>query len=108
MCDAQPWGAGASPAHVRTCAARDASRGLRRAWSLARARWRHRPGRVGIVGGLRRLAFVLDLALEVRRERRTLLGMTDHALRDMGLSRNDAYAEAHRSLWDIPRERMYL
>lgn len=49
---------------------------------------------------------VLDLALEVPRERLNLLSMNDHALKDIGLSRNEASAEADRSLWDIPRDRL--
>jgi uncharacterized protein YjiS (DUF1127 family) len=65
-----------------------------------------------LAGGLRRLkaraaAFLgyVELALQVRRERRLLLGMNEHALKDLGLNGN-AYAEASRSFWDVPVERL--
>jgi uncharacterized protein YjiS (DUF1127 family) len=69
------------------------------------ARW---PDRFRITHGIRRLIFGLDLVLDVRCERRMLLRMDDRALKDIGLSRSEAYAEARRSLWDIPRERLLL
>jgi len=61
-----------------------------------------------IAGGIVRLICLLDLALEVRRERRMLLSLDDRVLRDIGLSRCEAWAEAHRSLWDIPHDRLLL
>jgi uncharacterized protein YjiS (DUF1127 family) len=44
----------------------------------------------------------IELALQARQERRVLLGMDDGALKDLGLSRSDAYAEATRPVWDLP------
>jgi uncharacterized protein YjiS (DUF1127 family) len=40
--------------------------------------------------------------LEVRRERRQLLAMSDHMLHDIGLSRADAEGEGTRRFWDVP------
>jgi uncharacterized protein YjiS (DUF1127 family) len=42
-------------------------------------------------------------ALAIRRERRALLALDDRMLADVGLSRTDAYREAHRPLFDLPR-----
>jgi uncharacterized protein YjiS (DUF1127 family) len=38
-----------------------------------------------------------------RRERRRLAEMPDHLLRDIGLTREQANAEAGRPVWDVPR-----
>jgi uncharacterized protein DUF1127 len=35
-------------------------------------------------------------------ERRLLLQLDEHMLKDLGLSAADAYAEANRSFWDVP------
>ena len=40
------------------------------------------------------------MRLERRRSRRALLEMSDEQLKDIGLSRADAYREAHRRLWN--------
>jgi uncharacterized protein YjiS (DUF1127 family) len=40
--------------------------------------------------------------LEVRRERRQLLSMSDYMLHDIGLSRADAEGEGTRRFWDVP------
>jgi uncharacterized protein YjiS (DUF1127 family) len=40
--------------------------------------------------------------LEVHRERRQLLAMSDHMLHDIGLSRADAEGEGTRRFWDVP------
>jgi uncharacterized protein YjiS (DUF1127 family) len=40
-------------------------------------------------------------ALAIRRERRALMTLDDRMLADVGLSRTDAYREAHRPLFDI-------
>ena len=46
-----------------------------------------------------------ELALQVRRERRMLLGMDDRTLKDLGLS-GIAHAEASRPFWDVPLDRL--
>jgi Domain of unknown function (DUF1127) len=33
-----------------------------------------------------------------------LLGLDDYTLKDLGLARGDAYAEATRACWDVPAE----
>lgn len=58
--------------------------------------------------GIRRLARILQrlpAAYQIYRERRALLSLSDHALKDLGLSRADAYREATRPWWEIPRDR---
>jgi uncharacterized protein YjiS (DUF1127 family) len=67
-----------------------------------------RSGPMRIARGLQQMIAVLDLVLEVRRERRMLLSMDDRALEDIGLSRSEAWAEARCALWDIPRDRLLL
>jgi uncharacterized protein YjiS (DUF1127 family) len=42
----------------------------------------------------------LERQLELRRSRKALLEMSDDQLKDIALSRADAYREAHRGLWD--------
>ncbi len=44
----------------------------------------------------------LSRALAVARERRALLRLDETALKDIGLSRADAYGEATRRWWDLP------
>lgn len=41
-------------------------------------------------------------ALEVRRQRKALLGLSDPMLKDIGLSRADALRETGRRFWDLP------
>jgi uncharacterized protein YjiS (DUF1127 family) len=77
---------------MRTIATATASPGRAARLSLARRIWRR--------------AAALALAVKISRERRTLLRLDDRALKDMGFSRGDAYAEAHRSFWDIPVDRL--
>jgi hypothetical protein len=43
-------------------------------------------------------------ALEVRRQRRALLSLDDHMLKDIGLTRIDAWREGTRALFDVPSE----
>ena len=43
----------------------------------------------------------IELALEVRRQRRSLLALDNGLLKDVGLDRGSAYAEAARPFWDI-------
>jgi uncharacterized protein YjiS (DUF1127 family) len=66
----------------------------------------YRAGRAGVAGRVQRFICVLELALDVRRERQALLSLDDATLKDMGLSRADAWAEARRPLWEIPRDRL--
>jgi len=44
----------------------------------------------------------LALALQVRAQRRELLGLSDAMLKDIGISRADAQREANRPFWDLP------
>jgi uncharacterized protein YjiS (DUF1127 family) len=61
------------------------------------------------MGGLTRLGERvgdrIELALQAREGRRILLALDDGALKDLGLSRGDAYAEATRPVWDVPIDR---
>jgi len=41
------------------------------------------------------------LALYVRRSRRALLSLDDHSLKDIGLTRFDAWRESNRALFDL-------
>jgi uncharacterized protein YjiS (DUF1127 family) len=67
-----------------------------------------RQRRLGGAGRIRHLVGLLELALVVRYERRMLIAMDDSALKDIGFNRGDAYAEAHRSFWDVPIDRLRL
>jgi uncharacterized protein YjiS (DUF1127 family) len=53
-----------------------------------------------------RLIGTIELALQVRHERRILLGMDDRMLKDLGLN-GTAHAEATRPFWDVPADRMH-
>jgi uncharacterized protein YjiS (DUF1127 family) len=44
----------------------------------------------------------LEVAWQLRTERRKLSELSDRALRDIGLSRADVWREARRSFWDVP------
>ena len=46
------------------------------------------------------LARLFDV-LAVRRSRQSLAAMDDHMLRDIGLTREQANAEADRTAWDV-------
>src|SRR5262245_13416436 len=46
----------------------------------------------------------LTRALDIRRQRRALLLLDDLALKDIGISRLDAWREGTRALFDLPRE----
>jgi uncharacterized protein YjiS (DUF1127 family) len=61
----------------------------------------HRRGRLARIGGrVVRLVRTLELALQVRHERRLLLAMDDRTLKDLGLH-GIAYGEATRPFWDV-------
>lgn len=54
---------------------------------------------------LRRLVVLLERWMELRRERRRLLELSDAMLRDLGLTRADAEHEGSRWFWDLPQHR---
>lgn len=73
-----------------------------------------RPGDAGssFLGGLRELAAALGSALvrgfellldwqERSRQRHILMGLDDHMLRDIGLSRSEAEAEYRKAPWQL-------
>lgn len=43
----------------------------------------------------------VQLWLERRRQRRTLLELNDHMLKDIGVSRADAWAEGQKPFWRV-------
>jgi uncharacterized protein YjiS (DUF1127 family) len=59
-----------------------------------------------IAGRVWRLILALELAMQVRRERRMLLALDDRALKDVGFQNGDAQVEAQRSFWDLPVDRL--
>ena len=61
------------------------------------------PARAGFGALLASWLIKADEMIATYRERRALLAASDHMLRDLGLSRADAYREAGRSFWDVPR-----
>lgn len=60
----------------------------------------------GFAGQIWRLIVSFELALRVRRERRLLATLDERALKDIGFNRGDACAEAARSFWDVPVDRL--
>jgi uncharacterized protein YjiS (DUF1127 family) len=48
----------------------------------------------------------LTVAFAVARERRALMALSDDTLKDVGLSRADAYREGTRPFWDLPVDRL--
>jgi len=42
------------------------------------------------------------MALAARKQRKSLRNLDDAALADLGLSRDEARAEANRPIWDVP------
>ncbi|MDT8856675.1 DUF1127 domain-containing protein [Paracoccaceae bacterium Fryx2] len=60
-------------------------------------------GRMLPVGGFfHRLLRTAELSRIARRQRDALARLDDHALEDIGLTRDEAFAEANRPLWDVP------
>lgn len=53
------------------------------------------PRRPGVLSRLRGM-------LAVRAQRRALARLDEHALRDIGLTRDTALSEASRPIWDVP------
>lgn len=54
---------------------------------------------------LLRIVRQLPLAYRVYSERRALMSLSDQTLKDIGLSRADAYREASRPWWHVPENR---
>lgn len=54
-----------------------------------------RPRKGGIFARFRDMA-------EIRRQRRALRDLSDHLLKDIGLSAQDARDETERPAWDVP------
>ena len=71
----------------------------------APARSRLRGGLARTGARIARLIRTIEVALQVRRERRILLAMDDRMLKDLGLN-GVAYAEASRPFWDVPVDRL--
>lgn len=69
---------------------------LVRAWSVPSS---------GVVGLLRRAWRQLRRWQQLAAERRQLAGLSDAALKDIGISRADVYQEAERPFWDDPLRR---
>lgn len=62
------------------------------------------PRRAGRVGRslTRAMGQWMADALAARRQRRALAALDAHSLRDLGLTRDQALAEAARPVWDVP------
>lgn len=58
-----------------------------------------------LLSGLARLLRRIPVAFKIGAERRMLMSMSDRTLKDIGLSRSDAYREASRPWWRIPDNR---
>ena len=52
-----------------------------------------------------RLIASVELAFQVRRERKLIAGLDERTLKDLGFNRVDACAEAGRAFWDLPANR---
>jgi uncharacterized protein YjiS (DUF1127 family) len=72
---------------------------------IAIARTRHQRGTVQFGRRLSQLFLSIELALQVRRERRSLAGLSDGMLKDLGLTRADVANESGRAIWDVPPDR---
>jgi uncharacterized protein YjiS (DUF1127 family) len=57
-------------------------------------------------GWFARAFLALELALQVRKERRSLAELGEAHLKDIGLSRADRHLECGRSFWDLPIDRL--
>ncbi|MGE0024222.1 MAG: DUF1127 domain-containing protein [Hyphomicrobium sp.] len=47
----------------------------------------------------------VEAAFRTARERRQLMALDEQALKDIGVSRADAYREGSRPFWDLPSSR---
>ncbi len=47
----------------------------------------------------------LPTAYRIHQERRSLMGLSDETLKDIGLSRADVYRESARPWWQVPGNR---
>ncbi len=73
--------------------------------NIAFARTRTQHGSVQFGRRISQLFLSIELALQVRRERRMLAGLSDSMLKDVGLTRADVHRETGRALWDVPVQR---
>jgi uncharacterized protein YjiS (DUF1127 family) len=55
-----------------------------------------------LLGSLQRITGHFSAAMTARRQRQRLLSLDDRMLSDIGISRTDAYREAHRPFLDVP------
>jgi uncharacterized protein YjiS (DUF1127 family) len=51
-------------------------------------------------------ALAVELAMQVRKERRMLMRLDERTLQDVGFDKGQAYGEANRSFWDVPVDRL--
>ena len=54
-----------------------------------------------LLDSLRRLLRAIDQRFERRRQRLALLALSDHMLKDIGLSRTDAIQEGTKPFWRV-------
>lgn len=59
----------------------------------------------GLINRLQNYYKLQLLRYEIRSERNTLAGLTDHELKDIGLHRHEALAESRRDYNDLPDNR---
>jgi hypothetical protein len=64
------------------------------------------PGLGGVRRHIGQALCALGVAFRVRCERRALADLDERALKDIGYTHRAAWAEAHRSIWDVPTERL--
>jgi uncharacterized protein YjiS (DUF1127 family) len=57
-------------------------------------------------GRVSSLVLTVEVAMQVRRERRALGTLSNAALKDLGLNKATAQREAERSFWDVPVDRL--
>lgn len=74
--------------------------------SLASAALRPFSGLTQVARRISQLALTLELAMQVRKERRMLMRLDERALQDVGFDKGRAYGEANRSFWDVPVDRL--